>query len=115
MRRFSDSKKERPRLTPSTRWPNPSVKANGKTQTSVALPRKASLLGLLQNRLVVRVAEAWTVNGTSLPAGALLSLDLPAATTAPSHLAPTAIFVPGPRETFDGSVATRDRLVVTTY
>jgi prolyl oligopeptidase len=79
------------------------------------LPRKASLLGLLQNRLVVRVAEAWTVNGTSLPAGALLSLDLPAATTAPSHLAPTAIFVPGPRETFDGSVATRNRLVVTTY
>ena len=81
----------------------------------LAMPRKANLLGLLQNRLLMRVAEPWTVNGSSFTAGALLSLDIAAVMTDPEHLKPTAIFVPGPRETFDGSVATRDRLVVTTY
>jgi prolyl oligopeptidase len=81
----------------------------------LALPRKVALLGLIQNRLLVRVAEPWTVDGTSFPAGALLSLDLPAALADPGHLRPTAIFVPGPREAFDGAVATRDRLVVTSY
>jgi prolyl oligopeptidase len=81
----------------------------------LGMPPKASLLGLIQNRLVIRVAEPWTVNGTTFAAGALLSVDLPAATTNPGHLKPTAILEPGPRETFDGSVATRDRLVVTAY
>ncbi len=79
------------------------------------LPRKVGLLGLFQNRLLIRVAEPWTANGTTFVAGSLLSLDLAAATTDPGHLKPTAIFLPGPHETFDGSVATRDRLVLTTY
>jgi prolyl oligopeptidase len=79
------------------------------------MPKKASLLGLIRDRLVMRIAEPWAVNDTTLAAGSLLSLDLQAAMSDPGHLRPTAIFVPGPRETFDASVMTRDRLVVTVY
>ncbi|MEO8139753.1 MAG: prolyl oligopeptidase family serine peptidase [Gemmatimonadota bacterium] len=79
------------------------------------MPKKAGPQGLLQNRLLIRLAEPWTTNGTSFTAGTLLSVDLTEATADPGHLKPTAIYTPGPRETYDGSETTRDRLVVTTY
>jgi prolyl oligopeptidase len=79
------------------------------------VPKKANVLGLIRDRLVMRVAEPWTVNDTTFAAGSLLSLDYPATRADPGHLKPTAVFVPGPRETFDAAVMTRDRLVVTAY
>jgi prolyl oligopeptidase len=79
------------------------------------LPKKANLQGLIQNRLLIRLAEPWTARGTSFPAGALLSVDLAAATADPEHLKPSLIYQPGPRESFNGAAATRDRLVVTSY
>ncbi|MFI5208910.1 MAG: prolyl oligopeptidase family protein [Gemmatimonadales bacterium] len=81
----------------------------------VNMPPKAGFQGLLQGRLLIRLAQAWPVNGTTFTAGSLVSVDLSEATADPAHLKPTAVFVPGPRETYDGAEATRDRLIVTTY
>jgi prolyl oligopeptidase len=81
----------------------------------LALPGKTELAGLVQGRLLVRIAEPWTVNGTTHVAGTLLSLDLAAATADPEKLRPTAIFAPGPRETFTDARTTRDRLLVAGY
>ena len=79
------------------------------------IPPKATLEGLLQGRLLIRLAQSWTASGAAVAAGSLVSVDLARATADPDHLEPTAIFVPGPRETYGGAAATRDRLVVTTY
>jgi prolyl oligopeptidase len=78
------------------------------------LPRKAGLPGMVQGRLLIRLAEPWTAGGKTFTAGSLVSVDLAAATADPAHLKATAVFVPGLRETFEGASATRDRLVVTT-
>ena len=78
------------------------------------MPRKAGLQGMIQGRILIRLAEPWTTGGATFTAGSLVSVDLAAATADPGHLQPTALFVPGPRESFEGAAATRDRLVVTT-
>jgi prolyl oligopeptidase len=79
------------------------------------MPKKAGFQGLLQGRLLIRLAEPWTAGGASFTAGSLVSVDLAAASADPGHLKPTAVYVPGPRETFEAAAATRDRLLVTTY
>jgi prolyl oligopeptidase len=79
------------------------------------LPLKASPQGLLKNHLWIRLAQRWTANGTRFTAGSLVALDLAQATADPNRLKPAAIYVPGPRQTYDGAVATQDALVVTTY
>jgi prolyl oligopeptidase len=81
----------------------------------LVMPKKASLMGLIHDRVLLRVAEPWTVNGSTFTAGALLSLDVKATLADPAHLKPTVIYAPGPRETFAGVMATRDHLVVTSY
>ncbi len=81
----------------------------------LAMPRKATLQALLQNRLLIRLAEPWEVNGAAFATGSLLSVDLAEATADPEHLKPTLIYQPGPRETYDGAATTRERLVITTY
>jgi len=79
------------------------------------LPLKAELTGLIRNRLLIRLAEPWTVHGTRYAEGTLLSVDLAEATADPAHLKPTLVYAPGPRESFGGAAATRDRLVLVTY
>jgi prolyl oligopeptidase len=81
----------------------------------LALPLKATVQGLIKNRLWIRLAQEWTAGGTRFSAGSLVSLDLPQAEADPGRLKATAIYVPGSRETYDRAVATRDALVVTTY
>ena len=81
----------------------------------VNMPRKSGFQGLLQGRLLIRLAEAWATDSTKFTAGSLVSVDLSEAIADPGHLKPVAVFVPGPRETYDGAEATRDRLIVTTY
>jgi prolyl oligopeptidase len=81
----------------------------------LGLPLKATLQGLIHNRLWIRLAEDWTAAGTRFASGSLISLDLAQATADPGRLQATAIYVPGSRETYDRALATRDALVVTTY
>ncbi len=79
------------------------------------MPRKAYFQGLFQGRMLIRLAEPWAANGTTFTAGSLVSVELVSANADPGHLQPTAVFVPGPRESLDGAVATRNRLIVTAY
>ncbi len=81
----------------------------------LALPAKAEIKDLVAGRLLARIDEDWAVGGTSLPKGALISLDLAATVRDPEHPKPMLVWAPGPRESLDDVAATRARLVVTSY
>ncbi|MBS0394827.1 MAG: S9 family peptidase [Proteobacteria bacterium] len=79
----------------------------------LALPRKSDLEGLVDGRLLVRLNESWTAAGRTLPAGALVALDLAAAEADPAHLKPTLVFRPGPRSALGEVAVTRGHLILT--
>ncbi len=79
------------------------------------VPLKSDLSGLVDGRLLLKLNEPWTVDGTVFEQGALVSFDLAAASSKPEALRPTLVYAPGPRETLDAVRATRDRIVVTSY
>jgi len=80
----------------------------------LGIPAKANVAGLVANRVVVKLDEPWTVDGKTLPAGALAALDLGAVKADPGTLKPALIWAPGPRESLDEVAVTRDRLLVST-
>jgi len=80
----------------------------------LAVPAKANIAELVGGRVIVKLDEAWTVGGQTLPAGALAHLDLAAVLADPAHLKPTLIWAPGPRDAFGDVTATRDTLLLTT-
>jgi prolyl oligopeptidase len=79
------------------------------------LPAKSNVGSMVVGRLLIQLNEAWTANGTTFPAGALVSVDLAAAMRDPGHLRPAIVFAPGPRQTLAGTSTTRDHLVVAIY
>jgi prolyl oligopeptidase len=79
----------------------------------LAIPAKASVADLVAGRVIVKLDEAWTVGGMTLPSGSLAQLDL-AAVTADDALNPAPIWTPGPRDALGDVAATRDTLLVTT-
>jgi prolyl oligopeptidase len=79
------------------------------------IPLKSNAGQLVAGRLLIELDEAWTANGTTFPAGALVSVDLAAAMRDPEHLKPAIVYNPGARETLGGISATRDHLVVEIY
>ena len=82
----------------------------------LALPGKSDIDDLVAGRLIVTVREPWTPRpgAATVPAGAVVSLDLAATVADPYHLYPTVVWAPGPREALGEVGATKDRLVVTT-
>ena len=83
--------------------------------TKLALPLKSQLVGLVDGQLVVKLSEAWTEGTTHIRAGSLSSFDMAKALATPTHLAPVALFEPGPRESVENVAATRDRLIASVY
>ena len=79
------------------------------------VPLKSLPQGLVDGRLLFTVQQRWTVNGTSFPAGSLISLDLAAARSEPNRLRPALVYAPGARATLDGVAQTSSRLLLTTY
>jgi prolyl oligopeptidase len=79
------------------------------------LPLKSDLRALVAGRLIVSLAQAWKAGTLTVPAGALVSLELSAVRADPQHLHPVVVYTPGPRDTLDNVGATRDRLIVTSY
>ncbi len=79
------------------------------------VPLKSALVSLVAGRLLVRLDEPWNANGRRFPAGALVALDLAAATADPAALKPALVYAPGPRETLGSVGATSEHLIVTTY
>jgi prolyl oligopeptidase len=81
----------------------------------LAIPLKSAPVDILDGHLLVRLSELWKLDdGSTFPAGALVSLDLAAAQADPQHLKPSLVYAPGPRETLGGVSETRGHLIVST-
>lgn len=85
----------------------------GSGTAALALPPKSDLAGLVGDRIVLTVRQDWTTEGATFRAGTLVSLKSDEMMRDPRRLHATPVYVPGPTETAEGVLATRDRLVVT--
>lgn len=79
----------------------------------LGLPPKADLEGMVGNRVLVSLRQDWTTGGVSFQSGSLVSLDAGEIAADPEHLKATVVYVPGPQETLQQVMTTRDHLVVT--
>jgi len=79
------------------------------------LPGKASMQAFVSGQLVFSLEEEWQRGGTSYPSGALVSLDLAQCLADIEAVEARLVYAPGPRETIEGVVATRSRLLVAIY
>ncbi len=79
----------------------------GAGTTKLALPEKAEIEGLVQNRLIAKINEDF---GPGLKAGSLVALDL-------GHLdaAPQLVFKPGARQTVDEVATTATTIIAAVY
>ncbi len=80
----------------------------------LTLPLKSSVQDVVDGRLIVSIDQDWTAGVTTVQQGSLVSLDLSALRADPTHLKPTLIYAPGPRDSFAEAAPTKDRLIVTT-
>ena len=81
----------------------------------ISVPLKASITDLLDGQVIVQLSQDWTASTGTIAAGALAAFDAAAAMRDPMHIAPIALYVPGPRESVSGVSATRDRLIASVY
>jgi prolyl oligopeptidase len=89
------------------------VVAGGRVQR-LALPARLGLEALVAGQLVLGLHQDWEPSpGQHFSQGSLVALDARALEADPRHPKPVAVFVPGPREAFEASGATRDALLVT--
>jgi len=78
------------------------------------IPQKAGFRQVVSGRALIDLDEAWKNNGTTFPAGSVVSVEFDAMMKDPEHLRASLVFKPGARDVFDGAAATRDHLLVTT-
>jgi prolyl oligopeptidase len=88
---------------------------SGGRPVQLALPKKVTIVGLIDNRLIVNLAEDWKPADTNFAQGSVVSLDVPAMTRDPQHLKPYLLYTPGPRQSFDSAAVTKSALIVTIY
>jgi prolyl oligopeptidase len=81
----------------------------------LGLPLESQPAALIAGRLLITLDEDWTASGAVFPQGALVSVDLAAATADPLNLKPALVYAPGPRETLDNVATTKSNLLLTTY
>lgn len=81
---------------------------------ALALPKKAEIVGLVADRLLIEIRDDWKPDATTFAKGSLVAVDLAKASADPQHLVPTLVFAPGPRETIEGVATTRDCAIVHT-
>jgi prolyl oligopeptidase len=79
----------------------------------LGIPMKASVDDLIDGRVVITTEEDWKAGGKTFPAGSMAWITLAALKADPAHLKPTLLFAPGPREALEGSITTRDKLLLT--
>jgi prolyl oligopeptidase len=79
------------------------------------LPLKSQVDDMVAGRLLVQLSEDWTTNGAHFAQGALVSIKLEDATADPTHLKPTLVYAPGPRESIESVAATKSNLMVELY
>ena len=81
----------------------------------LSMPLKSAAVAMVDGQVIVQLSEPWTAGAARVASGALASFDAARAAADPAHVAPVALFEPGPRESVGGASATRDRLVATIY
>jgi prolyl oligopeptidase len=82
----------------------------------LAIPAKASLDGLIDGRVLLKINVDWTPDGQtkSFKQGSLLEVRLKDLERDPAHLKPAVVFAPSAQEYLDDEATTRTRLLVTT-
>jgi prolyl oligopeptidase len=87
-----------------------------KGPVKIALPLKCELEGLVENRLIVKLDQAWSAGGKSFETGALIAVDMDAAQKDAAALTPALVYQPSGRESFgEVMVTTRSKLLLTLY
>jgi prolyl oligopeptidase len=77
------------------------------------IPQRASIAGIVDNRLLVTLDEAWeAAPGLRFAADSLVSYDLRAWERDPLRARPSLVWAPGPRQTLGGVATTHGRLIV---
>ncbi len=80
----------------------------------LAIPARLGLEALVGGQLVLALHQDWEPSpGQRFAQGTLVALDAKALAADPLHPRPVAVYVPGAREAFQASAATRDALLVT--
>jgi prolyl oligopeptidase len=84
-----------------------------KSNVALNLPERASLEGIVDGRLLVRLSEAWQApGGSSFATDSLISYDLEQWKRDPLTAPPSLVFAPGPRQTLSGVATTKGRLLI---
>ena len=73
------------------------------------LPPKVSIAELVAGRVIFKLDEAWG----KLATGSVAMTELAATKKNPGALAPTLVWAPGPKQSIESLVATKDKLLVT--
>jgi len=81
----------------------------------LGLPAKAELQGLVAGRLLIELKENWAAGAATLPAGALVSVNLAELKLDPAHPKPVLVYAPGDRESLEEVATTKSRAIVVTY
>lgn len=81
----------------------------------LAVPLKATLDGMVDDQIIVKLSEAWNASGKAIRTGSLAAFDAAKAEADPARIMPMAVFEPGPRESVEGAAVTRDRVVASIY
>ncbi|MEJ7935775.1 prolyl oligopeptidase family serine peptidase [Sphingobium sp. AN558] len=76
------------------------------------LPAKSSIVGMVDGQVLIRTSEDWTSGGVTVAQGALASVPL-AALEAGEALRPLILFTPNARQSIDGVVAMKSRVILT--
>ncbi|MGH9595487.1 MAG: prolyl oligopeptidase family serine peptidase, partial [Edaphobacter sp.] len=82
----------------------------------IAVPGKSQLDGLLDGQLILELNTDWKPEGlaTTYPQGSVVALDLEAVKKDPTHLKPTIVFTPTPKEFAQQVGITKNHLILTT-
>ena len=76
----------------------------------LAIPDKASVVELVDGRVIVQLDQAWA----GFKPGSLVAINLTQLKASPAKPVAKLIWAPGPRDALDGVGSTRDKLLITT-
>jgi prolyl oligopeptidase len=80
---------------------------------TLPIPRRSSIAGIVDGRLLVTLDEAWDAgNGTRFATDSIVSYDLAQWERDPMTARPSLVWAPGPRQTLRGIATTHGKLLV---
>ncbi len=85
----------------------------GAAPQRVSLPPRATARGVHKGQLIATLEQPWTIGAQTFPAGALIAVALEDASAAAPRV--QLLYGPGPRESIESVVITRDAVLVAGY